>query len=239
MNLSLSPLRVITRQLGYSRYLNTRTHRLPWIKSKRMSEVSYTGVDSPLVWVDCEMSGLDPRKNRLLEVAVIITDGNLQKVDEGIEYVIRTDKEHLDTMDEWCTNQHAKSGLTKACIESPYELEAVKQKVAAYILKHIPERRVGILAGNSVHVDKLFLAEYMPEIISWLHYRIVDVSSIKELVRRWFPDSYQFPKVEGKESEHRALADINHSIRELKWYREKVFREPILISMESGNSSSS
>jgi oligoribonuclease len=142
---------------------------------------------------------------------VIITDGNLQKVDEGIQYVIQTDKEHLDTqvslsfslpirpcsicyrMDEWCTNQHAKvvttstsyhrclykffgkSGLTQACIDSPHSLATVTQKVAAYILKNIPQTHTGILAGNSIHTDRMFLAEYMPDIVSWLHYRYAGI----------------------------------------------------------------
>lgn len=192
----------------------------------KMSERPYTGVENPLVWIDCEMSGLDPKKNRLLEIAVIITDGNLKKVDEGIEYIIKTDKKHLDTMDDWCTNQHAKSGLTQACIASPYSLETVSQKVLTYMMKHIPEKHFGILAGNSVHADRAFLVEYMPDVVRWLHYRIVDVSSIKELVRRWYPESCRYTHETGKESDHRALSDIQYSIQELEWYRKTVFKDP-------------
>ncbi|KAK7691734.1 hypothetical protein QCA50_005134 [Cerrena zonata] len=127
----------------------------------------------PLVWIDCEMTGLDPKQNQIIEIAVLITNGNLELVDEGINYVIKTERAALDLMDEWCTNQHGSSGLTQACIDSPHTKEFVTQQVLNYIKKWIPQQRVGILAGSSVHADRAFLVEEMPEVTDWLHYRFV------------------------------------------------------------------
>jgi len=176
--------------------------------------------DGPLIWIDCEMTGLNPRTDKILEIAVLITNANLEIVDEGIEFVIHTEQEYLDRMDEWCTTQHGKSGLTQACQTSPYSREYVEKAVVEYIKKWVPQRRVGVLAGNSVHADRAFLVEEMPEIMEWLHYRIVDVSSIKELSRRWYPH-LGLPKL--SESNHRALDDIKGSIEELQWYRQNIF----------------
>lgn len=183
--------------------------------------------DGPLVWIDCEMTGLQTT-DRIIEIAVIITDGQLNEVDEGIEFVIQTDKEVLDKMGEWCVKQHGSSGLTQACIDSPHTHEDVHQKVAEYIKKWIPERGAGVLAGSSVHADKAFLLREMPDITRHLSYRIVDVSSVKELCKRWFPSIEKLNKRQrgGIESSHRALDDIRGSIRELKFYREHMFIDP-------------
>ncbi|OBZ69957.1 Oligoribonuclease [Grifola frondosa] len=173
------------------------------------------------------MTGLNPRTDKILEIAVLITNGNLELVDEGIQYIIRTEKEALDGMDEWCTKQHGSSGLTEACLESPFTQDFVSAEVLKYLQKWIPTERTGVLAGNSVHMDRAFLVENMPEVVEWLHYRIVDVSSIKELVRRWYPptkgtkDSQPY-----EETSHRALDDIRGSIRELQWYRKNIFMPP-------------
>ncbi|KAF8633437.1 hypothetical protein AX17_004607 [Amanita inopinata Kibby_2008] len=185
--------------------------------------------DGPLVWVDCEMTGLDLRRDRLLEIAVVITNGNLDRVDEGLNFVIHTDRQVLDNMNDWCKNQHGKSGLTQACLDSPHTLEQVSTQVLYYIKKWIPERNIAQLAGNSVHVDRTFLAQEMPQVVDWLHYRIVDVSSIKELVRRWYPTQVA-PK--STESSHRALDDILGSINELKWYKQNVFRHSPIRNVE-------
>ncbi|TBU23797.1 oligoribonuclease [Dichomitus squalens] len=195
----------------------------------------------PLVWIDCEMTGLNPRKDRILEIAVLITNGNLETVDQGISYIIKTDKELLENMGEWCRDTHSASGLTQACINSPHSKDFVRQEVLNYIKKWIPNNRVGVLAGNSVHMDRAFLVEEMPEIVDWLHYRIVDVSSIKELARRWYRTSKtQAPKEPAHRQAfsssstssssffRRALDDIQGSIRELKWYRENLFLPPSL-----------
>jgi len=182
-------------------------------------------VIGPLVWVDCEMTGLNPEKDKILEIAVLITNGNLETVDKGIEYVIRTEKYVLDQMDEWCTTQHGKSGLTESCLASPYTREYVSQAVLAYVKRWVPNPRTAVLAGNSVHADRSFLVKEMPELVDWLHYRLVDVSSIKELAFRWYKDASQKP---GRlyESDHRALSDIQGSITELKWYRDNLFVKP-------------
>ncbi|KAI0365579.1 ribonuclease H-like protein [Pilatotrama ljubarskyi] len=180
----------------------------------------------PLVWIDCEMTGLDPRKNQIIEIAVLITNGNLEIVDEGISYIIRTDKEVLDKMDDWCRATHGASGLTEACIESPYTKDFVQQQVLSYIKKWIPKERIGVLAGNSVHMDRSFLVGEMPDVVDWLHYRIVDVSSIKELARRWYRTAS--PPSTPQEPSHRALDDIKGSIRELQWYRKNLFLPPNL-----------
>ncbi|KAJ7647650.1 ribonuclease H-like domain-containing protein [Roridomyces roridus] len=193
--------------------------RLPKMTSRPLSYG-----DGPMVWVDLEMTGLNVDKDRILEIAVLITNGNLELVDEGLQFVIRTDKAHLDGMDEWCTNQHGQSGLTKACLESPHTHDEVSKAVLAYIKKWVPSRRTGLLAGNSVHADRAFLAKHMPEIMEWLHYRIIDVSSVKELSRRWYPQ-LGIPKL--SESNHRALDDIRGSIKELQWYRKNIFIPPI------------
>ena len=179
--------------------------------------------DGPLVWIDCEMTGLDPQTDVLLEIAVIITDGNLVPVDEGIEYIISTPRSILDNMDPWCVDMHGKTGLTAACLAEPKEHDVawVEERVLDYITRWVPSQRVGVLAGNSVHADRAFLAIGMKKVVEHLHYRIVDVSSIKELVKRWHPKLIMDKN--GSESKHRALDDIQWSIKELKYYRENVF----------------
>ncbi|KAH7910993.1 ribonuclease H-like domain-containing protein [Hygrophoropsis aurantiaca] len=147
----------------------------------------------PLVWIDCEMTGLDPRTDVILEIAVVITNGNLEPVDEGIEYVIRTDKAILDSP------------------ASPHTKDYVSRAVLEYIQKWVPEARTAVLAGNSVHADRAFLVGEMPAVVDWLHYRIVDVSSIKELCRRWYPS--RSPPKSLFNGKHRALDDIKGSIR--------------------------
>ncbi|KAF9049904.1 ribonuclease H-like domain-containing protein [Panaeolus papilionaceus] len=185
LSLPVAPLRSVSLKtrlrtsaglsVPIKRYINTK----PKIPHKNMSTKPMTFHDGPLVWIDCEMTGLDLRKDKIIEIAVLITNGNLDIVDPGIEYVIRTEKELLEGMDEWCTKQHGQSGLTQACLDSPYTREYVSKTVLEYIKKWVPTEKIGVLAGNSVHVDRQFLAVDMPEVIDWLHYRIVDVSSIK------------------------------------------------------------
>jgi len=125
-------------------------------------------------------------------------------------------------MNEWCIKQHGLSGLTQACIDSPHTAEYIEKSVLKYIKNRIPKQRSACLAGNSVHADKAFLDAQMPSITDWLHYRIIDVSTIKELSRRWYPQT-AFPKID---SAHRALDDIRVSINELRWYRENIFKPP-------------
>ncbi|KAI9508554.1 ribonuclease H-like protein [Russula earlei] len=185
-----------------------------------------TYYDGPLVWIDCEMTGLDYNTDRIIEIAVIITNGNLDIVDDGLEFVIRTEKAVLDNMGEWCQQHHNSSGLTAACLESMHTTSSVQEEIVKYIKKWVPKQRTAMLAGNSVHADRVFLAREMPEIVDWLHYRIVDVSSIKELHRRWYPRRPLPDRVFKRETKHRALDDIRGSIEELKWYRENIFISP-------------
>ncbi|KAI6046441.1 ribonuclease H-like domain-containing protein [Pisolithus marmoratus] len=172
----------------------------------------------PIVWVDCEMTGLDPKKDKLLEIAVLITNGNLELVDDGLQFVIKADKSALDNMDEWCKTHHGQSGLTEACLASPYTKDYVSDAVLQYIKRWVPERRTGVLAGSSVHVDRTFLSVEMPDVVDWLHYRY-------ELCRRWYPN-LELPKSSSGGSHSRALDDIKCSMKELTWYRENIFRKP-------------
>lgn len=188
----------------------------------------------PLVWIDCEMTGLDHKKDKIIEIAVLVTDGNLQIVDEGIDYVVRTEKSILDGMDGWCTKTHGESGLTQACLTSQWTHDIVRQKVLSYIQKWVPHN-TGVLAGSSVHVDRLFLLEQMPEVVNWLRYRIVDVSSVKELSHRWYPSLRDRPH----ETTHRALDDIKSSIEELKRYRALIFNPSPALEDQPSTSSAS
>ncbi|KAJ3866682.1 ribonuclease H-like protein [Lentinula novae-zelandiae] len=218
---ALNSLRPAFIQNSYRRCFNTYRAAT----KRRMGSIKpLDAAAGPMVWIDCEMRvvylfpRLNPEKDKILEIAVLITNGNLEIVDEGVEYVIRTDKEVLDQMDEWCTKQHGSSGLTRSCLVSCYTREYVAKAVLAYVKRWVPNSRNAVLAGNSVHADRSFLVKEMPELINWLHYRC-------ELARRWYKNpSQQTPRL--YESDHRALSDIRGSIKELKWYRENLFVVP-------------
>lgn len=171
-----------------------------------------------LVWVDCEMTGLEIEKDRLLEVAVILTDSDLNEVQSLGPLHIQTSQEVLDNMNDWCKKNHKKSGLTAACLKSDLTIEAVDDQLHDLLTKH-GITRAG-LAGNSVSYDRLFLQKWCPKFSSLLHYRNIDVSSFKEIVKRWYPDETAFPK----KLVHRALDDIRESINEMKYYHEVYFR---------------
>ncbi|BFZ65201.1 Oligoribonuclease, mitochondrial [Saitoella coloradoensis] len=175
----------------------------------------------PLVWVDLEMTGLDiDGGDTIIEVACLITDGDLNFVDEkGFHMIVNQPKEVMDGMGEWCREHHGKSGLTTAVLESPHSLSHASASLLAYIKSHIPTQRLALLAGNSVHADRVFLSKYMPEVVEWLHYRIVDVSTVKELARRWEPRVFKAASAQKGEA-HRALDDIKESVQELMFYRE-------------------
>ncbi|GEL17862.1 oligoribonuclease [Pseudonocardia asaccharolytica] len=174
-----------------------------------------------LVWIDCEMTGLDLRRDALIEIAVLVTDGELNVLGEGVDVVIHADESALRGMPEVVRDMHARSGLTDEVRSSTVRLAEAEQLVLAYIRSHVPEPRTAPLAGNSIATDRGFLARDMPELDAHLHYRAVDVSSLKELARRWYPDVYN-AKPE-KTLAHRALADIRESIRELSYYRRTMF----------------
>ena len=174
-----------------------------------------------LVWIDCEMTGLDIVKDKLIEIAVVVTDSELNVLDPGLDLIISADDADLDGMNEVVVEMHRKSGLTDAVRASTLTVAEAEQQVLAYIKRWVPERRTAPLCGNSIGTDRGFLARDMPELDDHLHYRMVDVSSIKELARRWFPRVYFAQPPKGLA--HRALADIIESVRELAYYRRTLF----------------
>lgn len=178
----------------------------------------------PLVWIDMEMSGLDPATERVLEIAVLVTDAELQTIAEGPEIVVFQDEATLGAMDEWNTTHHSASGLVERVRASTTTEADAEAQLLAFLEQHTQPRQAP-LAGNSVHQDRRFLRRWLPRVDAHLHYRIVDVSTVKELARRWYPR--QFAQVPPKREAHRALEDIRESIAELRWYREHVFRAPL------------
>jgi oligoribonuclease len=180
--------------------------------------------DDRLVWIDCEMTGLDLAIDELVEVAVVITDYDLVPVDPGFTIVIKPDTSAWDNMGEFVRNMHTSSGLIEE-IPNGKSLAEAEYEVLEYILKFVPGAQSAPLAGNTIGTDRMFLAKYMPRVDSHLHYRSIDVSSIKELSRHWFPRIYFSSP--SKNGGHRALADILESIRELEYYRGIAFvQEP-------------
>ncbi|QSR32067.1 oligoribonuclease [Nocardioides sp. S5] len=173
-----------------------------------------------LVWIDCEMTGLDLGADALIEVAALVTDFELNVLGEGVDVIIKPSQESLDQMVEFVHSMHEKSGLLEE-LASGMTLADAEEQVLAYIKEHCPDGSRPPLAGNTVATDRAFLARDMPGLESFLHYRIVDVSSIKELSRRWYPRAYFSAPT--KRGNHRALADIQESIEELRYYREAVF----------------
>ena len=174
-----------------------------------------------LVWIDCEMTGLDLTRDKLIEVAVLVTDSELNVLDPGLDLVITADDAALEGMVDVVTEMHAKSGLTEAVRASTLTVAEAEQQLLAYVKRFVPERRTAPLCGNSIGTDRGFLARDMPELDDHLHYRMIDVSSVKELARRWFPRVYFAQPQKGLA--HRALADIIESVRELAYYRQTLF----------------
>ncbi len=173
-----------------------------------------------LVWIDCEMTGLDVTVDEIVEIAIVITDFELRAVDEGFHLVIRPSEAALAHMSEFVTGMHRASGLYEEIAQGVPIAEAEAQALA-YIQRFVPLEGKAPLAGNTIGTDRMFLAKYMPDLDRWLHYRNVDVSSIKELARRWYPRVFFHAPT--KDGGHRALADIRESIRELAYYRAAVF----------------
>ena len=173
---------------------------------------------APLIWIDMEMTGLDPQSEHVLEIAVLITDAELELIAEGPELIIHQPDAILDNMGEWCTDHHGRSGLTEASRRSTSSLAAAEQQVLDFVRAHSDPGQ-SPLCGNSIGQDRRFLVHHMPELERFFHYRVVDVSTLKELVRRWYPELPPLDKAEG----HRALDDIRESLAELRYYRERVF----------------
>lgn len=176
-----------------------------------------------LVWIDCEMTGLSLEADALVEIAALVTDFDLNVLGEGVDIVIKPPAEALAQMDDFVTTMHTRSGLVTE-LDGGVTLEEAQAQVMAYIREHCPADSRPPLAGNTVGTDRAFIDRDMPELAAFLHYRIIDVSSIKELARRWYPRAYfQAP---AKKGNHRALADIRESIEELRYYREAIFVAP-------------
>ena len=176
-------------------------------------------ISENLVWIDCEMTGLNPEIDCLVEVAVVITNSELEILDAGLDIVIKPRAESWAQMNDFVRQMHTQSGLVED-VENGVELAEAEKLILDYIKKFVPNEKEAPLAGNSIGTDRMFINRYMPSLDKYLHYRNIDVSSIKELTRRWYPRVYfQLPKKDGG---HRALADILESIQELRYYRETV-----------------
>lgn len=180
-----------------------------------------SAVRDELVWIDCEMTGLDLQSDKLIEIAALVTDADLNILGDGIDVVIHADDAALSSMIEVVTEMHTRSGLIEEVRASTVDLATAEAMVLDYIGEHVKQPRTAPLAGNSIATDRSFIARDMPTLDTFLHYRMIDVSSIKELCRRWYPRIYYGQPAKGLA--HRALADIRESIRELQFYRRTAF----------------
>ncbi len=181
-------------------------------------------VEDPLVWIDLEMTGLDVARHTIVEIAVLVTDRDLEILDEGIDLVVHQPPDALAQMDDYVLKMHTRSGLLPAIEASTLSLAAAGVQVLEYLAVHVPKPGTAPLCGNSIGVDRRFLDRYLPEVDQYLHYRSIDVSSFKELCRRWYPAVYAGRP--GKAESHRALDDIRESVDELRYYRATMLREP-------------
>jgi oligoribonuclease len=175
-----------------------------------------------LAWIDLEMTGLDTARHTIVEIAAIVTDSQLTVLDDGIDLVVHATAEELERMDAFVRKMHTKSGLLPAIEASTLTLADAGAQVLAYLAGHIPAPGVAPLCGNSIGVDRRFLDRYLPELDGYLHYRSIDVSSLKELCRRWYPDEYKGRP--DKAETHRALDDIRESVEELRYYRQVMLK---------------
>ena len=176
--------------------------------------------ENHLVWLDMEMTGLDPEQNRIIELAMIVTDNDLETVAESPVWAVHQPDETLAAMDEWCRNTHGRSGLIARVKASALDEAAVQAAALAFVREYVPQRTTP-MCGNSIGQDRRFMARYMPQLEGWFHYRNLDVSTLKELCRRWKPE---LARGFAKESAHTALADVRESIEELKYYRAHFVR---------------
>ncbi len=173
-----------------------------------------------LVWIDLEMTGLNPEKEAIIEIAVIVTDKELNIIEEGPDLVIKQPSKLLKAMDSWNQKQHGKSGLLDKVKRSKVTVKKAEKAALEFIKKYCVQGKTS-LCGNAVYHDRRFIIKYMPKLNEFLHYRLVDVSTIKELIRRWYPKGKEAPD---KSKDHRALSDIRESIEELKFYRKQFFK---------------
>ncbi|KAF6205519.1 hypothetical protein GE061_019692 [Apolygus lucorum] len=213
---------LFTVRPGDRKIINTLSERM---SSSKVPATSTS--ESNIIWIDMEMTGLDPAKDCILEVACLITNKDLEIIAEGPELVIHQPLERLNAMNEWCLTTHTKTGLFKASLESRITLEQAEDDLLKFVQQYTPPGKCP-LAGNTVYMDKYFLLKYMPRFCEHLHYRILDVSSVKILAKSWYnlgpPD---------KKFTHRALDDIKESIQELTVYRDSIFRPTVSMSVKT------
>ena len=195
-----------------------------WLQVRQLTLPTVKSVRDELVWIDCEMTGLDLRSDKLIEIAVLVTDADLNVLGDGVDVVIHADNAALSSMIDVVTEMHTRSGLVEEVRASTVDVAAAETMVLDYIREHVKQAKTAPLAGNSIATDRGFIARDMPALDSFLHYRMIDVSSIKELCRRWYPRIYYGQPAKGLA--HRALADIHESIRELQYYRRTAFVPP-------------
>jgi oligoribonuclease len=191
-----------------------------------------TRPDDLLVWLDLEMTGLDVERHTIVEIALIVTDAQLEPVDDGLDVVIHQDADALAGMDDFVRKMHTKSGLLEAIGRSDVSLAAAHARALDYLRAHVGAPGTAPLCGNSIGTDRRFLDRYMHDLDTYLHYRSIDVSSLKELCRRWYPEVYA--KRPNKAETHRALDDIRESIEELRFYREQLFIAPAAPAAAAG-----
>jgi oligoribonuclease len=195
-----------------------------WLQGVQLTLPTVNAVRDELVWIDCEMTGLDLGSDKLIEIAVLVTDADLNILGDGVDVVIHADDAALSSMVDVVTQMHTRSGLIEEVRTSTVDLATAEKLVLDYIRQHVKQGKTAPLAGNSIATDRGFIARDMPTLDSFLHYRMIDVSSIKELCRRWYPRIYYGQPAKGLA--HRALADIHESIRELQYYRRTAFVIP-------------
>uniref|UniRef100_A0A061SG93 Oligoribonuclease n=1 Tax=Tetraselmis sp. GSL018 TaxID=582737 RepID=A0A061SG93_9CHLO len=181
-----------------------------------------TRLKHPLVWIDLEMTGLNPLEDKIMEIACVVTDGLLNQELEGPELAIRLNEDDILAMNDWCQEHHHSSGLVQRCRESNVSLEEAEEQVLGFVRRCVPNAGQALLAGNSVHNDLSFLRVHMPRLAAHLSYRICDVTTVVELSKRWYPK--QWMNAPRKKNAHTAMSDIKESIKELKYYQQQVFR---------------
>ncbi|XP_318057.4 probable oligoribonuclease [Anopheles gambiae] len=194
-------------------------HTLSAVSKANRSTMSETSVQN-LVWIDLEMTGLDVEKDRILEIACIVTDSKLNIIAKGPNIIINEPDVVLAGMNSWCKDHHSKSGLIEAVKKSTYSVDQAERDVLDFVKKYCPERKCP-MAGNSIYMDRLFIMKYMPTLNEYLHYRVIDVSTVKELCKRWNQNVYNSSPP--KKLAHRALDDIEESINEMKYYKSMFF----------------
>lgn len=192
------------------------------MEPEKKEEKKRKQTDSIFVWIDLEMTGLDIEKDVILEIASLVTDGDLNVIGRGPEIVLSQPEKKLQAMDKWCTRTHTKSGLCSKVKLSDTSVQEAEQQTLAFLREHCNEGK-SPLAGNSVWMDRVFIMKYMPRLYNFLHYRTIDISTIKELAKAWYPKSEELKFK--KKNAHRALEDIEESIEELKHYRKILFKK--------------